>query len=425
LAGATHGQGGLLTPALLSLCALLLAIVLSCTSRVNVGLLAFALAWIAGLAGGGGHDLVVGTFPASLFLTLAGVTLLFALAEVNGSLEALATRAVRLARGDARVLPLLLFAIACAVSTVGPGAIASVALVAPMAMAVGRRAAIPPFLTALAVTNGANAGNLSPVSAVGIVANTKMAEAGLGGHELKVWAANFAAHVLVGIAAYLLLGGLRLTGRAEEEPAGDPPRFSRAQGLTLALTAAWIAGVIGFSLPLGLSAFAAACLVILCGAADEGAAVRRMPWGAILMVTGMSALVGVLERTGGMALFTALLARLASPATVNGTLAFVTGLISTYSSTSGVVLPTFLPTVPGLVRRLGGGDPLAVALSINVGASLVDVSPLSTLGALCVAAVGDPDAAKDLFRRLMVWGLSMTLVGALLCQLLAGPFARF
>jgi hypothetical protein len=122
-------------------------------------------------------------------------------------------------------------------------------------------------------------------------------------------------------------------------------------------------------------------------------------------------------------LFTSLLARLASPGTINGTIAFVTGLISTYSSTSGVVLPTFLPTVPGLVRELGGGDPLAIALSIDVGASLVDVSPLSTLGALCVAAVA-VEEAQALFRRLMVWGLSMTLVGALLCQLLAGPFAR-
>jgi hypothetical protein len=138
----------------------------------------------------------------------------------------------------------------------------------------------------------------------------------------------------------------------------------------------------------------------------------------------MSALVAVLEQTGGLALFTSLLARTASPATINGTIAFVTGLISTYSSTSGVVLPTFLPTVPGLVRELGGGDPLAIALSINVGASLVDVSPLSTLGALCVAAVAVPEEAKPLFRRLMVWGLSMTVVGAVLCQLVAGAFAR-
>ena len=88
------------------------------------------------------------------------------------------------------------------------------------------------------------------------------------------------------------------------------------------------------------------------------------------------------------------------------------------------MLPAFLPTVPGLVREMGGGDPLAIALSINVGASIVDVSPLSTLGALCVAAVADAEASKHLFRRLMVWGLSMTVVGALLCQALAGPFAR-
>jgi hypothetical protein len=105
-------------------------------------------------------------------------------------------------------------------------------------------------------------------------------------------------------------------------------------------------------------------------------------------------------------------------------MAFVTGVISTYSSTSGVVLPTFLPTVPGLVEKLGGGDPLAIALSINVGASLVDVSPLSTIGALCVAAAADPGDTRDLFRKLLIWGLAMTAVGALLAQLLAGPLAR-
>ena len=411
-------------PAALSLLALLVAIVLSCTSSVNVGLLAFALAWLAGLLGGGGHDLVLRTFPAALFVTLAGVTLLFALAEVNGTLEAVATRALRLARGEARWLPVMLFVIACAVSTVGPGAIASVALIAPMAMALGRRAAVPPFLTALAVTNGANAGNLSPLSAVGVVANTKMAEAGLGGHALVVWAANFAAHVLVGLAAYALLGGTRLTGRVDDAAGARPAAFARTQWITIAVIAAWVAAVVTLSVPLGLAAFAAATVALLLGAADEGQAIRRMPWSPILMVTGMSALVAVLERTGGMALFTTLLARIASPATINGTIAFVTGLVSTYSSTSGVVLPTFLPTVPGLVREVGGGDPLAVALSINVGASLVDVSPLSTLGALCVAAVAEPDESKRLFRRLMAWGLSMTVVGALLCQLLAPAFAR-
>jgi len=202
------------------------------------------------------------------------------------------------------------------------------------------------------------------------------------------------------------------------------PAFTRPQWLTLALITTWIAAVITMRVPLGPAAFAGAALLILMQAAEETDALRRMPWPAILMVTGMSALVGVVERTGGMALFTSLLARLARPSTVNALIAFVTGVISTYSSTSGVVLPAFLPMVPGLARELGGGDPLAIALSINVGASIVDVSPLSTLGALCVAAVAEPDAGKDLFRRLMIWGLSMTVAGALLCALFAGPFAR-
>jgi hypothetical protein len=110
---------------------------------------------------------------------------------------------------------------------------------------------------------------------------------------------------------------------------------------------------------------------------------------------------------------------------VNGVIAFVTGAISTYSSTSGVVLPAFLPTVPGLVQQLGGGDPLAISLSINVGSSMVDVSPLSTIGALCVAGVADATQSRKLFYQLLVWGASMTVVAALLCQLFATALAQY
>jgi di/tricarboxylate transporter len=187
---------------------------------------------------------------------------------------------------------------------------------------------------------------------------------------------------------------------------------------------AWIVGVVGFKVNLGLSAFGATAILLLARAADEGAAILKVPWSVILMVSGVSLLIALLERTGGMDLFTTLLARLATPNTLNGVIAFVTGAISTYSSTSGVVLPAFLPTVTTLVEKVGGGDPLAVALSINVGSALVDVSPLSTLGALCVAAVSGPVASRRLFNQLLAWGLAMTVVGALLCQLLAGALAR-
>jgi di/tricarboxylate transporter len=415
-----------MSPALASLVALLAAIVVSFASRLNVGVVAIPLAWVVGAYAGRPPDVALAGFPASLFVTLGGVTLLFTLAECNGTIATLAARLASLARGRAALLPPIMFVGACAISTAGPGAIPSVALMAPLAFAMAPVAAIPPFLTALMVANGANAGNLSPLSAVGIIANTRMAEAGLGGHEWKVWAANFLVHVLVSAAAYaVLIRTIAPTRRPVADDAAASSSLTPSQWGTVAVIAGWVTAVVGFGAPLGLAAFGAAALLIAGRLADERAAIRAMPWPAILMVCGVSMLIAMAERTGGMQLFTTLLATLATPDTINGVIAFVTGTISTASSTSGVVLPTFLPTVPALVQQVGGGDPLAVALSINVGASLVDVSPLSTIGAICVAALADAEVARRLFRSMLVWGLSMTLVGAAICQLFAGWFARF
>jgi Na+/H+ antiporter NhaD/arsenite permease-like protein len=430
-------------PAVLSLVALLVAIALSMTSRINVGWLALAFAWLIGVYQAGMRpDAVMAGFPVTLFLTLAGVTLLFSIAEANGTLEGLAHRSIMLARGNARVIPPLLFIVACALSSVGPGAISTVALLAPLAMAMGQRVGLPPFLTALMVANGANAGNLSPFSSLGIIANGAMAKTGIVGHAYRVWFASFAAHAIVAGVAYVWLSrgalSFRLKAEATESSVADTAGpvasafrrkadidpLSRHQRLTLIVIAVWIVGVVAFNLSLGLSAFAASALLLMARAADDGAAIRGVPWSIIMMVCGMSVLIGVLEKTGGMELFTSLLARLASPSTINGVIAFVTGAISTYSSTSGVVLPAFLPTISSLVDQLGGGDPLAIALSINVGAAIVDTSPLSTIGALAVAAVADADQSRVLFRQLMIWGLSMTIVGAVLCQLFAGLLAR-
>lgn len=411
-----------MSPALLSLLALLAAIVVSFASRLNVGIAAIPLAWAVGAYAGQAPDAVLGGFPSSLFVTLAGVTLLFSLAEGNGTIGSLAARLAALASGRARLLPMIVFLLACAISSLGPGAIPATALVAPLALAMAAPAAIPPFLTALMVANGANAGNLSPLSAVGIIANTRMASVGLGGHEIKVWAANFLAHALVAMVAYLLL--VRRVPPSPMLDTGVPVAvMDRRQWFTIAVIAGWIIAVVVFAAPLGLGAFAAAALLVASRAADESGALRGMPWSAIVMVCGVTMLVTTAERVGGLQLFTTLLATLATPATLNGVIAFVTGAISSASSTSGVVLPTFLPTAPGLVQQVGGGDPLAVALSINVGSSLVDVSPLSTIGAICVAAVAAPEVARDLFRKMLIWGLSMIVIGAILCGLFASAFA--
>jgi di/tricarboxylate transporter len=410
-----------MNPATLSLLALLAVIALSLTSRINVGIVAIALAFPLGLyAAGWKADAVLGLFPSALFLTLAGVTLLFGVAQENGTLGALARRGVRACGGAPALLPPLFFILACSLAAIGPGAIAASALVAPLAMSAGATAGVSPFLMALMVANGANAGNLSPFSAVGVIVHTLMAKAGLPAAEWGVFLANFTAHALVAAGAYALFGGLALrrAARVAEAAGGDGPPLTGAQWLTLAVLAAWIVGVVALKVNPGLSAFAAAALLILARAAEDAKAVAAVPWSVLLMVSGVSVLVGVLEKTGGLELFSSLLARLATPGTVNGAMAFVTGLISTYSSTSGVVYPAFLPMVPGLVEKLGGGHPLEIALSINVGAAIVDVSPLSTIGALCIAGLPAGGDAKKLFRQMLLWGFSMVIVGALFCQFL-------
>lgn len=412
------------TPAVLSLLALLLVIASSLTSRINVGILAVAFAWlIAVFAAGWKVEAVMATFPSSLFLTLLGVSVLFGAAQANGTMEAVAHETVRLLRGRAAALPFLFFALACAISTAGPGAISATALMAPIALGIAVRAEMPVLLAALMVGNGANSGNLSPVGAIGMIVHALMAKAGLQGNEWNVYAANFTAHALAAMLAWVLFGGPALRHASPVSVDDRIAPLSRRHWGTLAIIGLWIGAVVAFKVSPGLSAFAAASVLILAGLGDDTKAVAKVPWSVIMMVCGVSVLIGVLEKTGGMDLFTTLLARIATPGTVNGTIAGITGLISTYSSTSGVVYPAFLPAVPGLVQKLGGGNPMEVALSINVGAALVDVSPLSTIGALCIAALPQGHDSRRLFRQLLLWGFSMTIAGALFCQLFIRFFA--
>jgi di/tricarboxylate transporter len=408
--------------------ALGLAIVLSCTSRLNVGLLAIALAWIIGvyIADLPLREVTAG-FPIDLFLTLAGVTLLFSQARVNGTLDVVAHNAMRLCRGRVGVVPVMYFALGAALASAGPGNIATTGLLAPMAMATAVRMRISPFLMAIMVGNGCNSGSLSPLAPTGIIVSGLMGRIGLPGFETQTWLYNLLAHAIVAFGAYAIFGGAKLLLSAERvEVTADAEAsksLNRPQALTLVVIALLIGGVIanrwipgGFNL--GMAAFAGAVLLSLIRAADDGDAIKGMPWSTILMVCGVTVLIALLEKTGGMQLFTDLLSSVATQATVVPFLAVTIGIVSAYSSTSGVVLPAFLPTVPGLVENLGGGDPLAIASTMNIAGHLVDVSPLSTIGALCIASVPAGDASRRLFNQLLAWGLSMTIVGAALCWLL-------
>ena len=194
--------------------------------------------------------------------------------------------------------------------------------------------------------------------------------------------------------------------------------FQRQHWITIGVIGTLLVGVILFDVNVGLGAYACAIVLALLKAGDESEAVKIMPWRVIMMVCGVTVLISVLDETGGLELFTRVLAGVSTANTVTAVMAFTTGFISIYSSTSGVVLPAFLPTVPGLAAQVGGVEPLAIASSMNVGAHLVDVSALSTLGALCMASAPKHEDSRKLFNKLMAWGLSMTVVGGFTCWLL-------
>jgi len=363
---------------------------------------------------------VLAGFPVQLFVMLAGVTLLFAQAQVNGTLDKLSASAVKLCGGNLGVVPVMFFIVASVIASLGPGHISTAAMLAPMAMPMAARAGIPLFLMAIMVGNGAQAGSLSPFAPTGVIVAGIMNRINLGGHEWYWFGTAYAAHAIISFGAYFLFGGWRLFKRTYHDDVAVSPEsssFDRNNWLTLAAIFGVIASVLAINANVGMAAFFGAGALAVLGAADHEQAVKKMPWTAILMVTGVSVLIALLEKTGGLELFSAMLAAVATPSTVTGVVAFVTGVISVFSSTSGVVLPAFLPTVPSIVTRLGGGDPLAIIASMNIGSHLVDMSPLSTTGAVCMAGIHDPKQFKSVYNKMLLWGASMTVVGAIGCYL--------
>ncbi|NLI91649.1 MAG: C4-dicarboxylate ABC transporter, partial [Peptococcaceae bacterium] len=55
---------------------------------------------------------------------------------------------------------------------------------------------------------------------------------------------------------------------------------------------------------------------------------------------------------------------------------------------------------------------------IVVAGHLTDMSPLSTTGAVFISGAPDYIDRKPLFKGMMIWGISMSFVGAILCWIL-------
>jgi len=437
--------------AIMSIVALLIVVIISCVNEdLNVGFLGIAFAIIVGGIWGETTAVkVMGYFPTGLFMILVGVTFLFGMAQTNGTMEKLTAYSVRLCKGNTAFMPLIIFVLTTFVTTIGPGNIAGTALMAPVAMAIATRIGMPAFLMTLIVVGAANGAAFSPFAPTGIISNgiiAKMA-GGLGIQDLSglAWKIHFNSELaqgLVNIGGFFVLGGWAWIKKQRgetlniDELAPKPEPFNKHQLLTLTMVGILILLVVLPGLPatkglfsktilnllsnVGSIAFMLAGVLMLTGSGDSKSAIKVMPWGVILMVCGVTVLIEVMDKSGGLNALVKVIGAISTPTTVNAWLGLITGAISAYSSSSGVVMPMFLPMVPGLIKEVGGGNPIAMISSINIGAHLVDTSPLSTLGALCIACAGEHEDKAKLFRNLLIWGLSMSVVGGIVCYIFFG-----
>ena len=439
-------------PALVSILALVILVGISCVNEdLNVGFLGIAFGIIVGgVFAGTPASKVMNAFPLSLFMILVGVTFLFGMAQTNGTMEKLTAYSIRACKGNTALVPIIIYILATFITTIGPGNIAGCALMAPVAMAIASKVKMPAFLMTLLVVGACNGAAFSPFAPTGIISNGIIAkcapELGIPADYLNTlaWKIHFNSTIaqgFVNIGGFFVMGGLKWIREQKgaaldiDELAPKPEPFNAAQKITLLLVAILIILVVVPGLPgvkgtlpkyitnmlsnVGSISFVLSIILMLTGYGDSKAAVKVMPWSVIMMVCGVSVLIDVMDKAGGLNFLVEVMASVAGPTTICFWTAFVPAVISAYSSSSGVVMPMFLPMTPGLVE-LTGGDPVSIISAIDVGSHLVDTSPLSTLGALCIASAGEEEDKGVLFRKLLIWGLSMSIVSGIVCYVFFG-----
>ncbi len=165
---------------ILSILLLIGMFVVATIQPINMGALAFACTFLLGtlIIGMKANDIFAG-FPSDLFLTLVAVTYLFAIAQINGTIDWLVECAVRLVRGHVAWIPWVMFLVAAVITGFGALGPAAVAILAPVALSFAVQYRIHPVMMGLMVIHGAQAGGFSPISVYGGITNQIVAKAGL------------------------------------------------------------------------------------------------------------------------------------------------------------------------------------------------------------------------------------------------------
>jgi di/tricarboxylate transporter len=459
-----------MSPELISILVLVVVFVIATTRSVNMGALAFAAAFAVGeLVADLDADGIFAGFPGALFVVLVGVTYLFAIARANGTTDWLVHAAIRLVRGRVALIPWVMFALTGALTAIGAVSPAAVAIVAPIALSFAARYGISPLLMGAMVVHGAQAGGFSPISIYGTIVNGIVEKEKLPGNEIFLFFASLTVNLVIAAVVFLLFGGRKLwaTGAVVEEeaagrgpsPAGDTtgtgtgtntgtgsatpateptptatgtttmaprpeelpttPRLTPAVITTLTSLVALVVAVLAFDLDAGLTAITLAVVLSTVWPEDSRKAVGQIAWSTVLLICGVLTYVAVLDEMGTITWAGEGVSDIGVPLLAAVLLCYIGAIISAFASSVGIMGALIPLAVPFLAQGEIGAVGMVAALAVS--ATVVDVSPFSTNGALVLAAAPDVDRER-FFRQLMVYGgIVVAVVPAVVWLVLVVP----
>ncbi|NKE60159.1 hypothetical protein FXN61_26500 [Lentzea sp. PSKA42] len=403
---------------LISILVLVVVFVIATTRSINMGALAFAAAFGVGtLVADMKTDDIFKGFPGSLFVVLVGVTFLFAIARANGTTDWLVHMAIRLVGGRIALMPWVMFAITGVLTAIGAVSPAAVAIVAPIAMGFAAKYKISPLLMGVMVVHGAQAGGFSPISIYGTIVNGIVAKEGLPGNEIVLFLASAVVNLLIATVVFVVLGGMKLARQSVQTPAlvrtggggGDSadveveervaltaPRIATLAGLAALVVAALV-----FDLDVGLAAITVAVLLSVVWPEQSKQAITQITWPTVLLICGILTYVGVLQAMGTITWAGNSVAGVGAPLIAALLICYIGAIVSAFASSVGIMGALIPLAVPFLL--LGDVSAVGLIAALAVSATVVDVSPFSTNGALVLAGAQDVDRDK-FFKQLMVYG---------------------
>ncbi|MBN6042240.1 SLC13 family permease [Amycolatopsis sp. 195334CR] len=396
---------------------------------VNIGILALVASFAVGtfVFGLEDHEIFEG-FPVSLFVTVVGVTYLFSVAKLNGTIDLLVRGGIRLVRGRAILVPWVLFAVAATLTALGTFTPAAVALLVPIGMSFAFTYRISPLMVGMMVICGAHAGAFSPMAVSGALVFGIVAESGLAVSTAALFFASLGFNLLLAGLTYVLLrrrGEESFVERPDDTPTDEDETEPTGGGVAIAVRAKTVAvtwhqratltalvvlvvGALAFHLQIGFLALAAGAVLGLLDRGNLGKAVDGISWPTILLVAGMVTYVGVLEHSGTIDWVAHGAVGLGAPLLVALVLCVIVGVTSAFASSTAILTATIPMAIPLL---LTGSLPVAgVVVAMAIATTIVDVSPFSTNGALVLANARGVDRTR-FYRQVIAYTCVIVALG--------------